>query len=753
MVPPTIVEDLVDSGSSGYDTSDDEYKALVELKKEPEVKLNGFYKHTKALRRSQVTCSQIPLVIIVFVTFMTVSVKHFMVEPVHELEIALEEVYLTKKTKTSRLSYSKIHSRDDYWEWMKEVFIPTTFASQFDVTGKRTAKARWGNLAEYNKIIGGVRLIQTRGSTKVCEEAKLVPFYGSSCNDPGTNSKKYFGYHMCNTTLRGEVVKDINGCIDPRQYSSLFNASKFYAGKERETGFEPQTFDLNGNEIEGFQTFFDSSNTYEQAKLQLEYLKERKFVDRQTTELHHVVTVFNGELNLFGEITLTLKFENGGYIRDRLTIGCLPLHPYQADSSMYVYDCVWYIVLSFLIIREMYDLSQIGFRVGIKEFWTLVNWLTIIMCIYLSFSWHLDIVTEADRIAAAIEAKDVIKTGDFEGDSSAVHLEVTEIQERIHHGIYLMKDYRVYSVVAVLLLLLQLFEVFLGNPRLATMLLTFSRSFIDILHFLFVASFIFFAYSYTGYILFGHQMENFRSLQSSLTTCFLFLFGSDLDVYHELKYVQRLAGPIWFFSYLVFCGMVLINCFMAIILGSYEKSHEMASKRDISTIKIAYIMVRDLLHGTALGSAIGWKGEVTSQHLWLLLKMRVKADRSLGKRKPNKTTGKLERWVNAHDLVRASKNWRIPKSVHQNGGCCIRFRSSAFLRKHREAAGPGGRVSTVRQFSQALVGKIRRHKFKGRVFPPLSYERAKEAIMFFHDCHNGQDDEYFEADRNVSSFT
>lgn len=93
------------------------------------------------------------------------------------------------------------------------------------------------------------------------------------------------------------------------------------------------------------------------------------------------------------------------------------------------------------------------------------------------------------------------------------------------------------------------------------------------MYFLFVFFFIFAAYAFTRNILYGHQLEEFASIEKSATTCFLMLLGDSVDIYsNELVWIQPVFSFIWWFTYLVFGMLTLLQMLVAIIMDSYASA-------------------------------------------------------------------------------------------------------------------------------------------------------------------------------------
>ena len=56
---------------------------------------------------------------------------------------------------------------------------------------------QWGYLAEYNRVIGGLRIAQHRGATRHCHYDELHEFYGD-CQPLYSTDNEDFGYPVCN---------------------------------------------------------------------------------------------------------------------------------------------------------------------------------------------------------------------------------------------------------------------------------------------------------------------------------------------------------------------------------------------------------------------------------------------------------------------------------------------------------------------------------------------------------------------------
>uniref|UniRef100_A0A6P7F1D4 Polycystin-2-like isoform X3 n=1 Tax=Diabrotica virgifera virgifera TaxID=50390 RepID=A0A6P7F1D4_DIAVI len=90
----------------------------------------------------------------------------------------------------------------------------------------------------------------------------------------------------------------------------------------------------------------------------------------------------------------------------------------------------------------------------------------------------------------------------------------------------------------------------------------------DILGFSIMFFIIFFAYAELGYLVFGHQVENFSTFSISMFTLLRTILG-DFN-YPEIEEANSVLAPIYFITYIFLVFFVLLNMFLAIINDTYS---------------------------------------------------------------------------------------------------------------------------------------------------------------------------------------
>jgi hypothetical protein len=86
---------------------------------------------------------------------------------------------------------------------------------------------QWGYLAEYNRVIGGLRISQHRSESRTCQYSKLHEFYGN-CQPLGTKDINSFGYPDCkDDDAIDEYDTKYGVSDDDNLVHTCFNASEY----------------------------------------------------------------------------------------------------------------------------------------------------------------------------------------------------------------------------------------------------------------------------------------------------------------------------------------------------------------------------------------------------------------------------------------------------------------------------------------------------------------------------------------------
>jgi len=141
------------------------------------------------------------------------------------------------------------------------------------------------------------------------------------------------------------------------------------------------------------------------------------------------------------------------------------------------------------------------------------------------------------------------------------------------NGYYMLQIAMGTNVVSIIM---KLFKAFGANARLQLVTNTLMKASEDLFHFGVVFGALFIGASLIGHILFGEDMEEFRSFGISINTSFESLLG-DFDWYSDRVISKLELGSglpfwvvvVWFYVYMVFVVLVMMNMLLAIVMDHY----------------------------------------------------------------------------------------------------------------------------------------------------------------------------------------
>jgi hypothetical protein len=115
---------------------------------------------------------------------------------------------------------------------------------------------------------------------------------------------------------------------------------------------------------------------------------------------------------------------------------------------------------------------------------------------------------------------------------------------------------------------LRVLQFFSFSKKLSMLTDSLSAAFLDVAFFMVMFVSILFSYSIMGYLLLGHYYDEFGTLARSFVSCYTCLLGEfDLD---KVTAVDKSLGLLYFISFAIIFNFLLINMFIAIIVGHYR---------------------------------------------------------------------------------------------------------------------------------------------------------------------------------------
>ena len=137
-------------------------------------------------------------------------------------------------------------------------------------------------------------------------------------------------------------------------------------------------------------------------------------------------------------------------------------------------------------------------------------------------------------------------------------------------------NYLMVNGTSVIIMLFRTLNMFDFQPRVGLVTRTLERAAGDLFHFIVALLLVIFGYSVVGYLNFGHSIEAFSTMSSSVVTCFEILLG-EIGVNEELREADNIKGSlVW--SYILLAFFILINILLAIIIDAYVEVKKEAER-------------------------------------------------------------------------------------------------------------------------------------------------------------------------------
>jgi len=215
---------------------------------------------------------------------------------------------------------------------------------------------------------------------------------------------------------------------------------------------------------------------------------------------------------------------------------------------------------------------------GYMGVWNMVDWVNILIGYASIFVWILCCqAMNAQSLHSLLRQEDdkmVLNSGIMGLHESALE----KLLEDLMTISSLMNYLRLMLAINVIAIMMKFFKAFQANPRLQLVTNTMVKAASDIVHFGVVFLSVFVGFAITGHILLGNDIVQFRSFSASIDTCFIVLMGefewyasaseSDVPPGSGLPYFLMAS---WFWLYMIFVLMILLNMLLAIILDHYTE--------------------------------------------------------------------------------------------------------------------------------------------------------------------------------------
>eukprot|EP00924_Labyrinthula_sp_SR-Ha-C_P002586 snap_masked-scaffold_13-processed-gene-0.14-mRNA-1 protein AED:1.00 eAED:1.00 QI:0/0/0/0/1/1/2/0/658 len=457
------------------------------------------------------------------------------------------------------INFQTITSRKQFWHWIEHHLFPLAYSegSWKNKTIDSDFYAPRPNLhmiQDSNLLIGGVRLAQFRASP-----------VGVYC------------YESSFYSLWPHCYGNVKEATD-----TLFDSEK---NVENITGF---SYTVNKNNRGGFQVTFPlGESKLEEDRELINLLKQNKWLDERTRIVNIELSFFNVNTRLFSALDLKVLFTTEGEIttREALTVFRADIYNFHFSKNItrFIFEVLWAVTFFYEIFAFLFPVvmlrssSKIG--IGLHGFEPQMLLRGILLISYGLFVAHwASFITNETRIATmALE-----DTGHHDNvssdDDKSYSLDLVPL------AIW-KQNYNRLVFLVLMLNTVRSVEFFQLSLKGEILVKSLKQAIPEIVSFFPIYAVFSFGFAFTGHILFGETYDSWRNMLRAYFVVFEMNFGLYdthgffMQQEHRLNSLKTDELAIsetdeltlaFLYTVLVVNGLVLLNFFLAIIVGAFD---------------------------------------------------------------------------------------------------------------------------------------------------------------------------------------
>ena len=283
----------------------------------------------------------------------------------------------------------------------------------------------------------------------------------------------------------------------------------------------------------------------------IERLQQNFWVDLKTRLIVIDFAYYNSNLDLFVTVRVLNEFLASGYVSSTPIVRALRLNRYPLNSFLNFIEVGAQGAVAFLwatyLREEIFELKQQGFKQYFSVFW---NTMDVANLVIFGIVFYIR-VTTSFNINALFQSTD------------ASELSSSKLQNL---GFWVDIENQLVGMNAVLMFC-KILKYLASHPRFNRVTRTISHSIGDILAFFLIFGVSLFGFALGGVLILGNDNYAFHQPSKSVSSLLLAVFG-DFD-YEAISNANRILGPLFFFSWMLYAAIILLNMAIAIISEAF----------------------------------------------------------------------------------------------------------------------------------------------------------------------------------------
>lgn len=422
------------------------------------------------------------------------------------------------KEKLETRDYFNVVDTPSMWRYVETDLMSTLFVTR-EYTGAPVPEYQRGSVLQQNRLVGGVRFRQIRGSTQPCANVpKGLGPYISTCY---TNSEEE-GQFTC------------GGRIYTWKSASELDGAPYSKGITTWGGG-------------GYIQDLPASNAT-QALAIVQQLKYDEWVDKQTRAFFVDFSMYNTNLNKFTICRLFFEMPLSGGVVPLTQYDVLQLFRYSKplDFVVLLAEIVLTILQLLFVRTQIKKVSKFGFWRVASDVWVVVDWINIIV-LFVVLGLRIHWVLMVGNVDWSVAAQDQ-------------YINLVPIAEAV-----VTENY--WNAVNAFLMYVRAFRFLNIFPTMASFRNTLGAALSMNMFIWMLLLLVMVAYSTAGFVAFGQTVKGFKSPTYAMLT--LFEYSAGEYNFKDMERADPFLGPLITITYMIAVFLVLMNLFYSILADAY----------------------------------------------------------------------------------------------------------------------------------------------------------------------------------------
>jgi hypothetical protein len=383
-----------------------------------------------------------------------------------------------------------------------------------------------------NRLLGNIRLRQVRTQPSAC-----LPYYLQLEKD--ARCYPDWSFFMEEVKYSKDWNADFDTSNEEYQWKSVSATDELFVvsglfGTYPGSGY---VVDLPESASERFKT--------------IERLQDNFWIDLKTRLVVVDFAYYNANLDLFVTVRILNEFLASGYVSSMPICRALRLNRYPMNTFTNFIEVGAQGAVAFIwatyFLEEIRELRQQGLKQYFSVFW---NTMDVANLAIFGIVFYIR-VTTSFNVNALFQSTD------------ASQLSSSKLQNL---GFWIDVENQLVGLNAVLMFC-KILKYLASHPRFNRVTRTISHSLGDILAFFLIFGVSLFGFALGGVLILGNDDFAFHQPSKSVSSLLLAVFG-DFD-YEAISSANRVLGPLFFFSWMLYAAIILLNMAIAIISEAF----------------------------------------------------------------------------------------------------------------------------------------------------------------------------------------